>query len=134
MGLPTRYNGAHCRRDEVLALGSEHVLVPACPEQLGGLPTPREAAEISTGGGEDVLDGRARVVSATGEDVSASYVRGAQAVAEIARLVGAQRAILKEGSPSCGVSRIRRGGQDVRAAGVTTALLLREGIEVEGVE
>jgi len=134
LGLPTRYNGAHCRREEVLALANGHVLIPACPEQLGGLPTPREAAEINQGAGEDVLDGRAQVVSRRGADVTANFLRGAKAVAHLAELFGARRAILKESSPSCGVRRIKRAGQDVRGAGVTTALLLRKGIQVDGIE
>jgi len=134
LGLPTRYNGAHCRRREVLALAADHVLIPACPEQLGGLSTPREAAEISQGSGEDVLDGRAQVINGSGTDVTANFLRGAEAVAQLAELVGARRAVLKEGSPSCGVRRLTRAGADVRGPGVTTALLLRKGIEVDGIE
>lgn len=134
LGLPTRYNAAHCRRDAVVALSADHVLVPACPEQLGGLPTPRQAAEIKAGDGEDVLDGRSRVEDASGADVTAQFIRGAEAVAALAGLYGARRALLKEGSPSCGVLYIGRAGANVPGAGVTTALLRRRGIRVDGIE
>ncbi len=134
LGLPTRYNGAHCLRDNVLALTCEHTVIPACPEQLGGLPTPREPAEINQGNGVDVLDGRARVVDGLGTDVTAHYMRGAEAIARIAELLGARKAILKEGSPSCGVRRIRRAGADARGPGLAAALLQRKGVQVEGIE
>ncbi|NIM70285.1 MAG: DUF523 domain-containing protein, partial [Xanthomonadales bacterium] len=66
LGLPTRHDGADRRREEVVRMSARCLLVPFCPEQAGGLPTPRDAAEITTGDGRDVLDGSARVVSMAG--------------------------------------------------------------------
>lgn len=134
LGLPTRYDGSHCRSEQVASVLETHCLVPVCPEQLGGLGTPRPPSEIRSGSGGDVLDGRSRVVTADGADVTAQFVRGARIVAELAECCGARRAIFKEGSPSCGVSRIKRDGRDGEGEGVTSALLRRKGIEVDGIE
>jgi len=134
LGLRTRFDGAHCRREEVLAACADCVPLPVCPEQLGGLPTPRPPAEIESGTARDVLSGAARIVNEHGLDVTAHFRRGAQAVAEIAELLGVRRAILKEGSPSCGVRRIKRAGRDVPGEGVTAALLRRLGVELSAVE
>ena len=97
--------------------------MPVCPEVCGGLSTPRPAAERR---GE-------RVVNGEGEDVTEAYERGARAAVELARAVGANRAVLKARSPSCGsalvydgtFSRALREGE-----GVTAAALRAVGIEV----
>ena len=96
--------------------------IPVCPEQLGGLSTPREAADIVGGDGRDVLAGTARVVSKSGIDCTAAFVLGAEQVLQIARLQNISRALLKARSPSCAVSG---------KIGVTAALLRSAGIEVE---
>lgn len=108
-------------------------VVPVCPEQLGGLPTPRPAAEITTGDGHAVLEGKARVVDVGGADVTEVYVRGAEEAVRIARLAGCRRAWFKEKSPACGVRTIRRGGEVCPGAGVAAALLQSSGVEVIGV-
>jgi uncharacterized protein YbbK (DUF523 family) len=105
-----------------------------CPEQLGGLATPRPAAHLEGGSGEDVLDGRARVVTAAGVDVTEQFVKGAEETVEIARLFGAGRAILKERSPSCGCFQVNRDGALQSGSGVTAALLRREGLIVESLD
>ena len=107
--------------------------IPVCPECLGGLPVPRPASEIQGGTGVDVLEGRARVVNCHGEDVTAAFIRGAQAVLEIARSHGLQAAILKARSPSCGYGRIYDGSfsRRVRAGhGVAAALLAQSGFQI----
>jgi len=134
LGLCTRYDGRHCLREEVAGLARDGLLVPVCPEQLGGLATPRAPAEIAWGDGRDVLQDAARVLNAEGEDVTENYLRGARVTAEIVAIVGARRALLKEGSPSCGACRIKRDGRDVDGSGVTAALLLQRGIQVDGIE
>ncbi len=134
LGLRTRYNGAACARDRVLALTDRCTLVPICPEQLGGLPTPRTPSEIESGDGRDVLEGRAPVISQCGMDVTDQFLRGADAAVRIAQLAHAREAILREGSPSCGVEQIRRGEMSVSGCGVTTAALLGKGVRVENAE
>jgi uncharacterized protein YbbK (DUF523 family) len=132
-GIESRYDGHHkLRRGLLLKLG-ECPILPVCPEQLGGLPTPRSRAQIIRGNGSDVLKGKARVVNAQGQDVTVQFIKGAKETLKIVRLNKIKRVFLKEGSPSCGAKRcIRR--EKESGPGVTTALLLKEGIDVIGVE
>lgn len=134
LGLKTRWDGSNCRSEQALQAISGECAIPICPEQLGGLPTPRIPAEISRGDGYNVLDGQAMVIAKDGRDVTENYLRGAQQVLKLAEMFSAHRAILKEGSPSCGVCCIKRQGADVSGVGVTAALLERRGIAVEGIE
>lgn len=132
LGLRTRYDGKDAFSMEALALLEGRAVVPVCPEQLGGLSTPRAKAAITSGGGIAVLDGAAAVIDETGADVTIKFVKGAMDALQIARLTGAQEAFLKEKSPSCGSSLICMGGACVKGMGVTAALLMKEGIAVKG--
>jgi len=129
-GVKCRYDGGSCEVPEIVQLLREGMAVPVCPEQLGGLPTPRPRSEISSGSGEDVLDGRSKVVSEDGRDLTAEFIRGAHEALRIARLFGAERAIFKRRSPSCGCGEIYLEGSLKPGNGVTAALFMREGIEV----
>lgn len=122
-GLRTRYDGEAYPVSWVVELVSQGKAIPTCPEQLGGLPTPRPCAIIVDGDGEDVIDGKAKVLTENGEDVTENFLRGAHEVLKIAKLVGAHEAILKNGSPSCGCDKNAR-------LGVTTALLKANGIKI----
>ena len=135
LGQPVRYDGTGRRSDDALfALWRDQGrLVPICPEVRGGLPVPRPAAEIRGGYGEDVLAGRARVLTRDGTDVTRHFVAGARQALDQARAHAVRIAILKEGSPSCGSLRVfdgTFGGRKVPGEGVTTALLERHGIAV----
>ena len=133
VGLRTRLDGRARPFPKVAALSAHYRLVPVCPEQLGGSPTPREAAEIEGGGGLDVLRGAARVMTRSGMDVTAVHVRGAEETLAVARLVGATKAVLKARSPSCGVGQTYDGTFSHRLiseSGVAAALLAREGLFV----
>ncbi|EKE02155.1 MAG: protein of unknown function DUF523 [uncultured bacterium] len=102
------------------------ILMPVCPEQLGGLPTPRVQAEIIDGDGFDVWLNKARVINKNGEDVTAHFKRGANQILHFARKSGIKAFILKENSPSCGVKQIYSGefdGVKKQGKGVTSALL-----------
>ncbi len=109
---------------------SEVVFIPLCPEQLGGLSTPRVPAWIVGGNGEDVLDGRAKVIDSNNRDVTDQFLKGAEEVREILRLMKVSTVIMKEKSPSCGVRFVSKGGVTKEGMGVTSALLMREGIHV----
>lgn len=127
LGINTRYNGIP-RRDEraVEFLRREGLTpVPVCPEQLGGLPTPRPACRFTDGDGAAVLDGTGCLRDESGTDVAAPFLRGAAEVLKIAREVGCRSALLKERSPSCGVRFVYRGSTLVPGQGVTSALLTR---------
>lgn len=132
-GCPCRYDGKSKPDPAVVRLVERGEAVAICPEQLGGLPTPRVPAEL-TGSGEDVLDGFARAVTRDGRDVTGAFIAGAYAALSIAKNEGADRAILKSKSPSCGCGVIYDGsftGSPVPGDGVTAALFKRNGITVD---
>lgn len=123
LGCACRYKGDDCKNQRILALAKEHVLLGVCPEQMGGLETPRVPSEI-------VGD---KVMSNAGRDVTAEYRKGAEAALYLAQLNRADFAILKAKSPSCGKGLIYDGtfsGSKVPGNGVTAALLLENGIPV----
>ena len=135
LGRPVRYDGTGRRSDDTLfrRWQDEGRLVPFCPEVGGGLPVPRPPAEIVGGLGGDVLDGRARVLTRDGADVTSHFVTGAGLALERACAYDVRVAILKKGSPSCGSLEIFDGtftGRRIPGEGVTTALLERHGISV----
>ena len=105
LGIPCRWHGRReKRRDELLnKLKEKYVIVPICPEQLGGMPTPRIGGTLSPGKtGADVLDNGVRLIALeTGNDVTDFHIRGGEYSLEIAQIVGVSRAYLKGGSPSC---------------------------------
>ena len=136
LGRVCRYDGRH-NRDGVLerelAARGERA-VPFCPEEHGGLSTPRPAAWIERAGAADVLAGRYRVVAETGADVTDEFLRGARGAVETCRANGIRRAYLKERSPSCGVCNTHVADQLAAGPGVTTEALRQAGVEVHGVE
>ena len=125
LGCRCRYDGASRPQPWIAALAERHTLVPVCPEQLGGLPTPRPPAERR---GD-------RVVTRAGGDVTAQYRRGAEEALRLCRLLGCNAALLKERSPSCGSGAIYDGtftGTVTAGDGVTAELLRKNGIPVYG--
>lgn len=133
LGLPCRYDGRAAPVPTLQEMAARGLALPCCPEALGGLGVPHPPAEIVGGDGEDVLEGRARVVTLQGRDVTGEFLQGAQAALRLAQRWGVKRAILKSYSPSCGTRHIYDGtfgGRVREGQGVTAALLRREGIEV----
>lgn len=128
VGLRTRFDGGSKAHPEVLSLLKEGRVIPVCPEQLGGLPTPRPKAEINDGDGLDVLEGRARVVTEDGKDVTEAFIKGARECLKIVQMAGIKKAILKERSPSCGVYWIVRSGSHQKGTGVMAALLKKNNV------
>lgn len=132
LGLRTRYDGKDAFSVEAASLLEGRTVIPVCPEQLGGLSTPRLPAGITGGDGQNVLAGTAAVLTSSGEDVTIQFVKGAMDTLQIARLNGVQEAYLKEKSPSCGSTLICRDGACVSGMGVTAALLSSEGLAIKG--
>ncbi len=128
LGLKCRWDGQVCPPEKQLMNLTN--LIAVCPEQLGGLPTPREPAQIIDGNGFDVLNNRARVVNASGLDVTSEFIEGAKEVLRISRLHNVHRVILKERSPSCAVHHLYLGKNLFAGMGVTSALLTLEGFAV----
>lgn len=127
LGLSCRYDGKSKGLDMAVIekLKEKHTLIPACPEQLGGLPTPRNPSERI---GE-------KVMMDCGADVTEQYSRGAQQALKLAKTFGCEAAILKELSPSCGSGSIYDGtfsGTLTPGDGVTAELFKAEGIAVYG--
>jgi uncharacterized protein YbbK (DUF523 family) len=129
VGMPTRYDGSHALNEELMRKLADCRWVPVCPEELGGLPTPRPAADLVGGDGAGVLRGSARVVDVNGKDVTAAFAQGAQRVLEVAKRLKVSRCYLKGRSPSCGARASESGGK-VRGEGVCAALLRENGFEV----
>ena len=110
-------------QEPILRLMEKYTLIPVCPEQLGGLPTPRLPSERIG----------AQVVMKDGTDVTAAYRRGAEEALRLARLFGCRRAVLKERSPSCGSGTIYDGTfrhRRISGDGLTAALLKANGVQV----
>ncbi|WP_459878498.1 2-thiouracil desulfurase family protein [Desulfothermus naphthae] len=123
LGLSCRYDGKSRPNNKVIELIKDYILIPFCPEQLGGLPTPRECAEIIG----------TKVFTRSGKDVTQNFIQGAKETLYIAKLLGIKRAILKQYSPSCGCGKIYDGSfsrKIIKGDGVTTKLLKEEGIFV----
>ena len=120
-GLCTRYDG--CSKPDTACLQAlrDFRYIPVCPEQLGGLPTPRTAADLTGGDGMDVLKGQSLVINRDGVDVSREFISGARAVLQIAKDQNIRLAMLKAKSPSCGMTPV---------LGVTAALLREHGIRI----
>lgn len=98
LGIPCQYRARSFRRGVIDNLLEKYTLIPVCPEQLGGLPTPRVACHLEGG----------RVIGKDGKDYTSSYQRGAELALKIAKMYGANKAYLKRGSPSCGIDGIAR--------------------------
>ncbi|RJX29277.1 MAG: DUF523 domain-containing protein [Dethiobacter sp.] len=131
LGLKTRFDGHKLSPPcGTMAVPLEK-LVPVCPEQLGGLPTPRFPAEIQGGQGEDVLKGTALVLNTAGDNVTEFFLQGAREILSLANLYQVEGAFLKDGSPSCGSCYTYDGtfsGRRCPGTGVTAALLRENGI------
>ncbi len=136
LGINCKYNGGNNRDPLVVELFKRGVAVPLCPEQLGGLPTPRPPAKIADGDGLSVIQGKARVRTVDGSDldVTENFLKGAYETLFVTELLSDSciACVLKEKSPSCGVKRIYRFESDdlKEGMGVTAALLHSRGFKI----
>lgn len=125
LGTPCRYDGKSKPCPAVLALQDRYDWIPVCPEEAGGLPTPRLPSERQGN----------RVCMKNGRDVTQNYQNGAIAALQIAQAHGCAIAVLKEKSPSCGCGKIYDGtftNTLINGDGITAALLKQHGIRVCG--
>ena len=123
LGCDCRYKGDNCKCEELLELAENHTLIPVCPEQLGGLSTPRHPAEI-------VGD---KVISNHGKDVTYEYTKGAEMALYIAKTNKADAVVFKANSPSCGKGIIYDGtftGNKTEGNGIAAKLFLDNGFSV----
>ncbi len=134
LGVACRYDGTSNENDKILETWKEEGGLVVCPEQLGGMTTPRKPSTLEGGDGRDALDGKAALVNDAGENVTENFLRGAREAGRLARLAGVEVAYLKAGSPSCGCNRTNIDWQRSPGCGVTAALLERSGIRIIEVE
>ena len=125
-GVNCRYDGKSSLNTTLLEELKDCNLIPICPEELGGLPTPRPKAQIKKSG--ELLE----VINEDGINVTEFFLKGAEEVLIIAEEGEVSKAILKENSPSCGVHFIKEGNKKVKGSGITTKLLIENNIKVIG--
>ncbi len=116
--------------EELIAAGI--VFLPVCPEQQGGMPTPRIPSELQADAGS-ILSGQGKILNRDGDDVTAFFVKGAEESLRLARLYRVRLAILKSRSPSCGIKNVYDGsfsGKLVDGSGIAAALLQSSGLKV----
>ncbi|MDX8404981.1 MAG: DUF523 domain-containing protein [Mariprofundus sp.] len=134
MGVKVRYDGGDSHQGGLLDQWQQQGrVIPLCPETSGGLPTPRPPAEIEQGDAHAARRGRAAVRRQNGEDVTAAFIEGAELALQACWRHNIKLAILKEGSPSCGVCLVHDGsfsGRKISGQGITASLLIRHGISV----
>lgn len=126
-GVNCKYDGGNNLNEKILELVKKGEAILVCPEQLGGLTTPRTPSEIS------IIEGNKKVINKDGEDVTINFVRGAEEVLRIAKSLNITKAILKSKSPSCGCGLVYDGtftGTKIPGNGITAQLLIDNGIEV----
>jgi len=132
-GMNCNYKGESSPNERVMELVRRGKAIYICPEQAGGLPTPRSGARIIEGDGNDVLDYNSKVISDGRRDFTREFRRGAEETWRTADRFGIKIAILKQRSPSCGCGYIQGGKYKrmlTKGNGVTTAYLIRRGIKV----
>ncbi len=123
LGENCKYDGTNNKNNKVLDFLQGREYIAICPEMLGSLPCPRIPAEIKG----------SKVFNKEGKDVTEQFLNGAKKALEIAVKNGADMAILKESSPSCGVNTIYDGnftGTKIKGSGITAELLKNQGIKV----
>ena len=126
-GINCKYNGGNNYNEKVFNLVKEGKAIPVCPEQLGGLTTPREPSEIKK------IDNKRYVINSEKIDLTKEFEKGAEEVLDLAKKLNIKKAILQTRSPSCGKGKIYSGNFDrtlVDGNGVLVDLLLKNGIEV----
>ena len=128
LGVTCRYDGLSkpLDREIIEKLRAKYHLIPICPEIMGGLPTPRIPAEISSDG---------KVLRRDGADVTENYIRGAQEALRLAEIFECDTALMKEKSPSCGAGKIYDGSFSktlTSGNGITADLLQKNGLQIVG--
>ena len=123
LGVNCRYKGDSCPNAKIIGLLKDNELIPVCPEQAGGLPTPRSPSERL---GD-------KVFMRDGNDVTEEFNKGAKNALHLAKLYNIDFAVLKAGSPSCGKGTIYDGtftGNRISGNGVAAELLIANGYKV----
>ncbi len=135
LGINCRYDGKNSLVEDVELLKEKYILIPVCPEILGGLSTPRDKSGIVgkngiPATGDQVFNGSAKVVTEKGVDVTDNFLKGAEETLKIAKFLNVKKAFLKSKSPSCGVERVSFFGEVIKGMGVSACALKSQGVEI----
>ena len=131
VGINCKYNGKNNYNEKALELVKSGKAIPICPEQLGGLTTPRNPSEIK------IINNKRYVINNKNEDVTEQFVRGANEVLKLAKELDVEKVILQSRSPSCGVGKIYSGNFDkklIDGNGILAQMLIENNIEVIDIE
>jgi len=123
-GINCSYDGSSRPCSKVIALVKAGKAIPVCPEQLGGLSTPRTEAQCKDG----------RVITIDGDDVTEQFNKGVEEALKVVKIAQCDSAILKVRSPSCGNGKIYDGTFTktlIDGDGLFAQLLKKEGITIE---
>lgn len=132
-GVNCKYNGLNNYNEICDKLFTSGKAILVCPEQLGGLPTPRIPSEIIGESSNILNNNNGSVIDKNGNDVTQQFVKGAKETLQIAKKLNIKKAILKDGSPSCGVNYIYNGnfnGSKIKGMGITAQLLKESSIDI----
>lgn len=132
-GVNSKYNGLNNYNEICDKLFTSGKAILVCPEQLGGLPTPRIPSEIIGESSNILNNNNGSVIDKNGNDVTPQFVKGAKETLQIAKKLNIKKAILKDGSPSCGVNYIYNGnfnGSKIKGMGITAQLLKESSIDI----
>ena len=127
VGINCKYNGGNNYNEKIFNMVKEGQAIPICPEQLGGLPTPRDAAEIK------IIEGQKYVITKNNNDITKNFQIGAEEILNLAKKLKIKKAILQARSPSCGLGKIYNGNFEkklIDGNGILAQLLVENGIEV----
>ena len=127
VGINCKYSGGNNLNQKIFDLVKKGEAIPICPEQLGGLETPRNPVELK------FIDGKRYAIDNEGKNVTENFERGATEVLKLAKSLNINKAILQPRSPSCGVNKIYSGNFDnklIDGNGILADLLIKNGIDV----
>ena len=135
LGINCNYKGG-CSYDFTknsrfwLDLCNKYTIIPICPEQLGGLSTPRIPSELLNKA-EDIAKGKGQIINKEGKDVTKNFIKGAEEILRLSKVYKVQYAVLKSKSPSCGTKTVYDGtfqGILIDGLGYTAYLLKKSGV------
>ena len=127
VGINCKYSGGNNFNQKIFDLVKKGEAIPICPEQLGGLETPRNPVELK------FIDGKRYAIDNEGKNVTENFERGATEVLKLAKSLNINKAILQPRSPSCGVNKVYSGNFDnklIDGNGILADLLIKNGIDV----
>lgn len=133
LGIDCKYNGSNNDNIKVKEYLKNKEFIIVCPEQLGGLTTPRDPSEIIKLDNSEIMDKNYKVISNKNIDVTENFIKGANETLKIAQIYNCKEAILKDGSPSCGSNFIYDGsftGNKIKGEGLTAKLLKDNNLKV----